>query len=276
MRNKNPRQKKSASETEELVSLAQNYFSHDFPNRGRNCPTPAELVKQIESGELPDDCLREHLLACSKCFVTFRERQQGSRKMQPEGGSLRRRISDLIRDPWVRVLAPSLPALLVALLGILYFSQKNSPEKGTLLSSPVNGVNSNTNALTIGPPSPVPTDPSNQGERALHVARVDLRNYSPQRGNEPGEESPPLRIEQKPTVFMIRLPDGSPRGTYSASIVDAFGKPIKTRTTYSADGKRLTATLDLHNLQNQTYRLCVSRADEPPICFPIAITNRGK
>src|SRR5688500_10996984 len=200
MSNKNQRQEKSEPETpEELVSLAQKYFSHDFPNLGRDCPTPAEIAKQIESGELPDDSLREHLLACSKCFVTYRERLQRSREVQPAVGSLRRRISDLVSGPWVRILVPSLAAVVVALLAVLYFSPKNSPEKVTSTNSLVDVVNANANAVTTAAPSPVKTHPSNQIEKAPHVAQVDLRDYSPQRGNEPGEERAPMQIEQKPT-----------------------------------------------------------------------------
>lgn len=277
MSNKNQRQEKSAPETvEELVSLAQKYFSHDFPNSGCDCPASAEIAKQIESEELPGDSLREHLLSCSKCFLTYRERLQRSRDMQSAVGSLRRRISDLVRGPWTRILVPSLPVLVVALLALLYFSPKNSPEKVTSVNSPVEVVNANANVVTTASPSLVKTHPSDEIEKAPHVAQVDLRDYSPQRGNEAGEEPAPMQIEQKPTAFVITLPDGSPPGTYSVSILDAFGKPIKTRTSYSADGKRLTAALNLDNLRNQKYRLCVSRSDEPPNCYPIVITNRGK
>jgi hypothetical protein len=274
MSNKNQRQEKSAPETPEgLVSLAQKYFSHDFPDSGPGCPTPAEIAKQIESGELPDDSLREHLLACSKCFVTYRERLQRSREMQPIVGSLRRRISDLVRGPWVRILVPSFAALLVTLLAVLYFSFKNSPEKVTLVNTPVDVVNANANAVTTAPPPPVQTGPSNVMAGPTHVARVDLRNYSLQRGNEPGEEPLPIQIEQKRTALTITLPDGSPAGTYWVSILNPFGKPIKTQTSYSADGKRLAATLNLNNLRNRKYRLCVSRSDEAPNCYPIVITK---
>jgi hypothetical protein len=276
MSDNNQRQEKSVPETpEELVSLAQEYFSHEFPNSGRNCPSPGEIVKLIESGKLPDDALREHLLSCSRCFVTYRERLQRSRDMQQVGGSLRRRLSELVRDPWVRVLIPSLAVLSVAVLAVFYFRPKNLQEKMTV-TSPVQVVNANTNVVTTASPSPVQIDPSNQIEKGTHVARVDLRNYSSQRGNETSEEPAPLRIEQKPTAFTITLPEGSPSGTYSVSILNAFGKAITTRTSYSVDGKRLTATLNLDKLRNQKYRLCVARSDEPPNCYPIVITNRGK
>jgi len=277
MSNNRQRQEQSIPETpEELVSQAQKYFSHDFPNSGRGCPTPGYIEKQIESGELPDDSFREHLLACSTCFVAFRERLQKSRDRQPVVGSFRRRVSDLIRGPWVRILVPSFSALLVALLAFLYFASKNKPEEVTAVNAPVDVVSANANTVTTVAPSPVQIHPSPQVEEAPQVAQVDLRDYSPQRGNEPGEEPAAMQFEPKPTAFTITLPEGSPPGTYSVSILNAFGKPIKTRTSYSNDGKRLTATLNLSSLRNQRYRLCVSRSDEPPSCYPIVITNRGK
>jgi hypothetical protein len=277
MSDENQRQQESVPETpEELVSLAQEYFSHEFPDSRDGCPSPGEIVRQIEAGELPDNALRKHLLACSRCFVTYRDCLQTSRDMQPVLGPGRRRISELVRNPWVRILIPGLPLLLVALLAVFYFRPKNGQERVTSVNAPVEVMNSNASAVTTGSPSPVQVAPSNQIGRATHVARVDLRNYSPQRGNETGGEPPALQIEQEPTAFTITLPEGSPPGTYSVSILDAFGKPIKTRISYSADGKRLTAILNLDNLRNQKYRLCVSRSDEPPNCYPIVITNRGK
>jgi hypothetical protein len=278
MSEKQQQQEKSSPETpEELVSLAQEYFSHDFPNSGGGCPTTLEIARQIEAGQLPDESLREHLFGCSKCFVVYRERLQKSREMQPVVTSLRRPITYLVRGPGVRILVPSLSALLVALLALFYFSSKNSPEKGTLVNSPGEVVNANANTVTSATHSPAQPLPSPQNERAApQVARVDLTDYSLQRGNEPGEEPAPIQIERKSTAFTITLPDGSPPGTYSISILNAFGKSIKSRTSYSADGKRLTAILDLNNLRNQQYRLCVSRSDEPPNCYPIVISNRGK
>ena len=277
MSDENQQQQESVPERpEELVSLAQKYFSHEFPNSGGGCPSPGEIVRQIATGKLPDDALRKHLLACSRCFVAYRAWLQTSRDTQPVVGSRRRRISGLAREPWVRILVPSVVVLLIAAVAVFYFRPKNPQEKVTSVNSAVEFVNTNANAITTTPPSPAQVAPSHQNERATHVARVDLRNYSLQRGNENGEEPPPLQIEQKPTAFAITLPEGSPPGTYSVSILNAFGKTIKTRSSYSVDGKRLTANLNLDNLRNHKYRLCVSRSDEPPNCYPIVITNRGK
>ena len=277
MSDHNDRQKKLLPETpEELVSLAQEYFSHEFLVSGGDCPSPNEIIEQIESGKLPDDALRQHLLSCSRCYVTYSERVRRTRNTQPAVvGSLRRRLSQSLRRPWLRILVPSLPLLLLVLFAVFYFRPRNPQEKVTSVNPPSEVVNENANAATAAPSPSVQTGPSNRIEGPTHVAQVDLRNYSPQRGGETGAEPPPLQVEQKSTAFMITLPEDSPPGAYSVSILDAFGKPIKTRTSYTADGKRLTATLNLNNLRSRNYRLCVSRSDEPPTCYPIVITNRG-
>jgi hypothetical protein len=276
MSDENQHQEKLGPEkAEEIVSLAQEYFSHEFPSSGRDCPTPGEIVTLIETGKLPDEALREHLLVCSRCFATYRDRLQRHRDTQPVG-SRRRWISELLHNPWLRVLAASSTVLLVIVLAVLYLKSDNTQEKVTSVNSPVEVVNANSNVVTNTPPSAVRIDPSTKTERPTHVARIDLGNYSPPRGSETSGEPPPVQLEQKSTAFAITLPDGSPVGTYSVSVLDAFGKAIKTRNSYSADGKRLTTTLNLVSLRNQKYRLCVSRSSEPPSCYPIVITNRGK
>lgn len=276
MSDNNDERDQSAPETpEELFSLARKYFSHEFPGSGHGCPSAGEIVELIESGKLPDDTLRSHLLTCSKCFGTYKERLQRSRESQPAAGFLPRGISELVHYPWVRILALGLSVLFIAVVAVIYLRPKNDQEKVGLANQPAQVLNANANVVTTTSPSSVGIE-SNNVEKSTHVARVDLRNYSPQRGNDAGAEPSALQIEQKSTAFMITLPENSPSGSYSVSIVDAFGKTIKTRTSYSVDGKRLTATLNLDNLQSQKYRLCVSRSDEPPNCYPVVITRRGK
>ena len=283
MSDDNQQQEKPRPETtEKLVSLAVEYFSNEFPDSAHGCPSPSEIAAQIESEQVPDDALRKHLLACSSCFVTYRERLQRFREMQPVAVPMRRRIAELLRNPWLRVLVPSLPVILLAAVAALYLRPNSPQEQVKVGNSPAEVVNTHANAVTTVSPSPAQVeavnqvDEVNQPDRATHVARIDLRNYSPLRGNETGAEPPPLQIEQEPTAFTITLPEGSPSGSYSVSILDAFGKPVKTRTSSSIDGKRVTAILNLDNLRSRNYRLCVSRSDEPPNCYPIVITNRGK
>ena len=261
---------------EELVSLAQKYFSHEFPKSGHGCPSPSEIVEVIESGRLPEDALLEHLLMCSRCFKTYKEHLQRSRDFQSGTDFLPQRNSVWVHFQWVRILVPSLSALFIVAIAVIYLRPKNPQEKVTLVNRAVEVANANAGVVTTPSPSPERTEPANNIERATHVARVDLRNYSPQRGRDPGVEPPPIQIGQKPTAFAITLPQGSPPGRYAISIVNAFGETIKERTSYSVDGKKVTAILNLDNLRSQKYRLCVSRSDEAPNCYPVVITSRGK
>jgi hypothetical protein len=277
MSDNNQQQQETVPQTsEELVSLAQEYFSHEFPDSSQRCPSPGEIVELIESGKLPDDTLRSHLLTCSQCYVTYHECLQRSRELQPAAGFFLGRVSKVIHYPWVRVLVPSLSVLLIVVVAAIYFRPKNDQELAHVANQPVEVVTANAPVVTSTPPSPVQIEPSNNVERPTHVARVDLRNYSPQRGKDTGVEPPPIQIEHKTTAFAITLPESSPPGRYAISIVNAFGETIKTRTSYSVDGKKVTAILNLDNLRSQKYRLCVSRSDEPPNCYPVVITSRGK
>jgi hypothetical protein len=73
--------------TEELVNLARDYFSSDFPNPGRvGCPERDELSVFVQSGRLPDVKLRGHLLGCSECFREYRE-AMSSRSAEQEEAS---------------------------------------------------------------------------------------------------------------------------------------------------------------------------------------------
>jgi hypothetical protein len=277
MSDNNHRQQAIPETSEELVPLAREYFSHEFPKSGQRCPSLGEIVELIESGKLPDDTLRAHLLTCSTCFVNYEDRLQKTRDMKPAVAPVRRHLSELTHYPWLRILVPSLPVLLIAAIAVIYFRPRpsNTQENLASVKQPVEVGNANANVVTTASPSPGRIAPSNNINPPTHVARVDLRNYSPQRGNVAGAEPPPLQIEQKLTTFTITLPERSPTGPYSVSIVDAFGKTIKARTSYSVDGKKLTATLSLDKLKNEKYRLCVSRSEEPPDCYPLVITGKG-
>src|SRR5689334_1269527 len=122
MSDNNQRQQEAVPKTaEELIPLAREYFSHEFPNSGERCPSPDEIVELIESGTLPDDSLRGHLLTCSRCFVTYKERLQKSRDMQPIIAPVRQHRFAFAHYPWLRILVPSLPILLIAAIAVIYF-----------------------------------------------------------------------------------------------------------------------------------------------------------
>jgi hypothetical protein len=70
----------------------------------------------------------------------------------------------------------------------------------------------------------------------------------------------------------LRLLEGSWGGSYTISVVDAFGKPLAVARAKS-DGRTLTASLDLGFLTTKKYRLCVSRDGEAPDCYLISVVK---
>lgn len=84
-----------------------------------------------------------------------------------------------------------------------------------------------------------------------------------------------MRISPVRTRFVLTLSEGSPRGAYQVSMVDGYGKPLIARAGSSLDGKILKTVIDLEGLRGK-YRLCVSRRDEAPDCYPVLVAEPGK
>jgi hypothetical protein len=267
------------SETpDEFISVAREYFAGDFPNPERKgCPRRAEIEKSIKSGVLPDDDLRQHLFACSECFVLYREILVAPRELKPAQSGFWQRVTAFVRERPVLAWAPGLVALLAVIAVPVYIAMR-SPQPRNIMSQeqPVSQVRDSGSSpvVTPSPLSPAPAPTQNQPvQESVHVARLDLRDYSPHRGGAEGQNEQSLQVRPGQTLFAITLPEGSPAGSYSVSLLDAFGKTMRTRTVNTPDGKKLTTTLNLHNLRDQKYRICVSRTNEPPNCYPILVTR---
>jgi hypothetical protein len=82
-------------------------------------------------------------------------------------------------------------------------------------------------------------------------------------------ELSPARIS-----FLITLPVGSSKGIYQVSIVDAFGRKLVAGKAISSNGKTLKVSLNLSELPEDKYRLCVSRAREIPDCYQVTVINK--
>jgi hypothetical protein len=263
---------------DEFISSAREYFAGDFPNRERNgCPRRAEVEKSIKSDVLPADDLRQHLFACSECFVLYREILTAHRELKPAHIGFWQRITAFARERPLLVWAPGLAAFLVVIAVPVYIAMRSpQPQNNTSPEQSVSQVRDSGSSPVVTPsplsPTPVPTQ-NHPVQESVHVARLDLRDYSPHRGGGGGQDEQSLQIRAGQTLFAITLPEGSPAGSYLVSLLDAFGKTIRTRTVNSRDGKELTTTLNLHNLRDQQYRICVSRTNEPPNCYPILVTR---
>ena len=276
MSDNNRRHEESIPETpEEFVSLARDYFSNEFQTHvGEDCPSYIEIQNVIKSGTLPPDSLREHLFACSVCFVTYRELLQKERQVKNARAPIWHKAAWLlaVRRPLI-VTAMVLMALAIA--AVIYFTLRPRQEIITSVNQTSESVPANPTP-SVSPSTSQANAPKQSVEEVTSVAQVDLQSYSLRRGTEPGQEQTPLEVRQGTTRFAITLPQNSPAGSYSVSVVDAFGNAIQSRTAHSSDGANLTTTLNLSKVRKENYRLCVSRLDEPPNCYPILITKRGK
>jgi hypothetical protein len=81
-----------------------------------------------------------------------------------------------------------------------------------------------------------------------------------------------VRLRPLRTRFLLTLPEGSPKGAYTVSVVDAYGMPLITRADTSPDGKMLKTVLDMEGLRGK-YRLCISRQGEAPDYYPVVVLD---
>lgn len=227
--------------TDEFVSFAREYFAGDFPNPERkDCPPPAALNAAIKSGKLPDDSLRSHLFGCSECFSLYQQLLETHRQMEP-AVPFWRRASEFIFARRVLIMSTASVVLVAVVSAVLFINLKTSQNHVTSVNQPED----------VTPP----VTRSAQNESAT---RIDLRR---------GNESSPLHVKSGTIAFAITLPEGSPAGAYSVSLLDAAGKTLHSLSASSPDGKQLSTTLNVP--ENQKLRLCVSHANDPPICRPI-------
>src|ERR1051325_3366506 len=58
----------------DLITFARDYYSSDFSNPERkDCPETGIFKTLIQSENLPNDDVRNHLFSCSSCFTEYRE-----------------------------------------------------------------------------------------------------------------------------------------------------------------------------------------------------------
>jgi hypothetical protein len=74
------------------------------------------------------------------------------------------------------------------------------------------------------------------------------------------------------TRFSLKLRPGSDKGMYTVSLLGAFGQPLVTKRSRSADGKRLSVVMDLKGLApKRRYHISVSRGVGPPDFYSIVV-----
>jgi hypothetical protein len=272
-----------------LISAARKYFAGEFRAARRStCLNRARLDELIETRSLPPDDVREHLFGCSECFEYFRTRLAASRSAVAPATAGETLLGTLI-GKWL----PWATAALVAagLAGFVLWRylppshQRNASEDLTIVKAtpsplPETPSESPTPAPDEPPtprPSPEvkPPPPGQKGAAlATQLLSIDLRGRQLLRGrNEPAGAAPILASAAR-NRLLIRLPEGSPRGAYEVSLVDAFGEAVVSGRARSPDGRSLSVVLDMRALPSRGYRLCLSQAGGGPSCFPFTLEGK--
>ncbi|HVG18667.1 MAG TPA: hypothetical protein VNI02_06410 [Blastocatellia bacterium] len=123
------------------------------------------------------------------------------------------------------------------------------------------------------------SQPQAEGRRqkdliATITIAIDLREDVLRAAEEPqSREEKFIELPSSRATLLFHLPDGSDRGVYEIKIVDPFGSPLKRAKGFSHDGKTLHVLLDLRDMSEAKYRLCLSRKGEVPDCYQVLITN---
>lgn len=293
---------------ENLITFTQDYYANDFSHSDSSeCPSTAALQSQARSGDLPDKGLRTHLFACSECFRMY---QSALAAYRAERGEVAASLSE---PWWIRlsaslslkplpIFASAFSLLLLAFIGAYIWQQyRNVPDRGVVKHDLAPIVAPAEDSSRDNPPSASPetsssivtpveqtererlpkpnsqqTEPSprssNQGALvAMSTVRIDLENYAITRGGvgSGGE----IKLISSRARLILALPEASDRGLYTVSIVDSSGNSLVKSGARSADGKNLTATLNLEKLTPQKYSLRISRAGESPINVPVVIST---
>jgi hypothetical protein len=244
---------------EDLVSFARDYFSADFPNVARiECPASEQIERIIKSGRLPPDRLREHVLSCSNCFRFYQQTLAAREKACVTAPSAWRQFLFSLRQARFAMAAVIL-IVIVSSVAIIYV--RRGRQRGSVVAN---------DAATASPTKSAPELPRNlSSQGGNNSVEIHFNSYHLRGDDKNGEAS--TEASRSKTEFVITLPQGSPVGQYSVSVVDALGSTVKNTFARSHDGKMLVVEIDLSKLPQQKYRLCVSRPAESPNCGLITL-----
>ena len=281
-----PGRNPSAQSPDHLVDLAVTHFAKDFPNsQSEDCPALSTLDAMIQSQELPLDDMREHMLACSECFVYYREglnRQRHDKQIVAIGGAIqshRPRLVPILASGLIGVLALAVVVFVVLRernKGIENLNSTSNVERppvaarndGTPGSAMPKATSSQSPAR---PESSVPHGRNNsQPLIAENRVSIDFERYNPLRsGGRP--QHPPLLLRTMENELTFKLPDGSPKGKYGVNLADPYGTTVRSVEATSQDGTQLQLKLNLFSVRAGNYLLCLTRETEIPQCVPSAV-----
>jgi len=278
-----------------LIAFARGYFANDFPNPDRvDCPSHTSLAEMVDTKRLPDATLRAHLLGCSECFEYLNARLTARPVEIPPPPAWGRIVGAVTRS-WRPLAATALLVVSCLFIWAVWRGVNRSFREGVApparsgdeLSAGVGGL-SPTPSATVTPATPEPvmtyaantppaSNPRPEKRRSPALAavlvRIDLRGRLTLRGSGDKDEGGPIRIPSARNNLSIKLPEESPKGEYTVSLVDAFGESVIAAKAKSRDGKYIALLLDMRGLPSRSYRLCISHADGVPFCYPLAVSG---
>lgn len=278
-----------AVEPETLHELARTYFGTDFPNpEHQACPDRAALLASAQTGRLPDDTLRAHLFGCSACFTEYRTALASRHAIVP---AITGQASPSFWRAWpakvCAAFAPhpglawaSLTLLLIAASLITWIRWHNTPSS-PLATPNLAQTQPSTNQsplASVEAPTTTPQPPTNPTTATVTApVRVDLNEYIALRdateASTQGKSA--IKLTPVPTQLRLRLPEGSPAGTYTVQLLDERSHPVATTTAQSRGGQHLNATLDLRGVAAQRYQLEVQPPSGPPLRCPVQVSARN-
>lgn len=296
--------------TEQIIEYARGYHASDFPNPNRKaCPPEDVLIQTIESGNLPDENLRLHLLNCSPCFQDFRaiRSEKSAYLSAPTKTRLdkeKRAWTNVFRQPLIAFTA--LVLLAVSLASALFFALRGQPQSEYTARTParsdtqpnIESKNQSENKAVetldefnrsfqlpetktksekftkqkseINKAKTSPkTNPSRE-YLAKNFVNLDLTKAAVTRSSGKQEIIFPLKADS--VNLNVKLPVNSPAGVYKISLLDEFGKPVIESQIKQANGKNLQVKFDLRNKSGRA-RLCIAPKGEVPDCLAVKIGN---
>lgn len=280
-----PGQDSSVRQPDHLVDLAVTHFSENLPNpKAEDCPARSTLDAMIQSQELPLDDMREHLLACSECFVYYRQalNRQHDKKVVAIGAAIqshRPRLVPILASGLIGVLA--LAVLVFVVLRERNKGIENLNSTSNVERPPVAARNEGTpgSAMPAATSSQSPTRPesslphgrnNSQPLIAENRVSIDFERYNPLRsGGRP--QHPPILLKTMENELTFKLPDGSPKGKYGVNLADPYGTTLRSVEATSQDGTRLQLKLNLSSVTAGNYLLCLTRETEIPQCVPSVV-----
>ena len=265
------RRRKSARDLDfaEILKTTRDHIAKDFPNPQREgCPARGTVFNSFRSGVTPKGEDRAHILSCSECFNEYQiqlAEYRAANTVPENAGGL---------AWWPRIVIPALAfGLLSVAIAITFWKFFAGPRVNE-------NVISRTNEATVSPsplPSPSSTKPQDESQKpsansmlAVNQVTIDFEQAIALRRQAP-QQSKPIILSATPHALLIRLPENSPRGSYTVTLNDAFGKSVRSKTTASANGKTVRVIFNLTGLNSGGYSICITREQEVPSCLAVTI-----